>query len=242
MAIGEGFLSMWFQALAPALVLALLQPAAPGVHRLSFPVPGLDPMPYALSVPAGYDGREPRPLILALHPGGQRTRYYGGAFAEQIVQPALGELGAIIVAPDCPTRAWSDPIAERAVMALVRSVMQEYAVDRSRILVTGFSLGGRGTWFFASRHADVFTAAITMAGSPGEEPVERLARIPTYVIHSRDDDVVPFAPSERVVQELEKLGRPVGFQFLDGVGHFQMGAYIRPLAQAGRWVVERWGR
>lgn len=228
-----------------ALIVALLQPVAPvapGMHHLSFPVPDLGPMRYALSIPRGYSPREPRPLVLALHPGGERVPGYGAAFVQQIVAPGLSDLGAIIVAPDCPTRAWTDPMAERAVLALLQSVLNEYSIDRSRVLVTGFSLGGRGTWFMASQHADLFTAAIPMAGATGDTPIDRLATMPTYVIHSRDDDVVPFAPSERVVAELKRLGRPIELEALDGVTHYAMGGYVSSLRRAGQWVVEQWKR
>lgn len=222
------------------LLVALLQPAAPGVHHLLFPAPELGPVRYALSIPRGYNPGEPRPLVLALHPGGERVPGYGASFVQQIVAPGLSDLGAIIVAPDCPTRAWTDPLAERAVLALLQSVLNEYSIDRSRVLVTGFSLGGRGTWFMASQHADLFTAAIPMAGATGDTPIDRLATMPTYVIHSRDDDVVPFAPSGRVVADLKRLGRPVELEALEGVTHFAMGGYVSSLRRAGRWVVEQW--
>jgi hypothetical protein len=42
---------------------------------------------------------------------------------------------------------------------VVQKVLGEYAVFRRRILVTEFSLGGRGMGFLASRHADLCTAA-----------------------------------------------------------------------------------
>jgi predicted peptidase len=223
-----------------ALALALQQPASPGTYTMSFPVPELGPMRYALTIPRGYNPRQPRPLVLALHPGGQRFPGYGGAFAQQVVLPGLSALEAIVIAPDCPTRAWTDPNAERAVLALVRSVLNDYNIDRNRVLVTGFSLGGRGTWFMSARHDDLFTAAITIAGSPGEEPLDRLGRIPTYVIHSRDDEVSPFEPTERAVAELKKLGRPVEFEPLEGIGHFNMGGYVDALINGGQWVAERW--
>jgi predicted peptidase len=157
-----------------------------------------------------------------------------------IVSPALKDLNAIIVAPDCPTRSWSDPAAEQAVMALLQNVMKEYAVDRRRILVTGFSLGGRGTWFMSSRHADLFTGAIPIAGSSGDEPLDRLGKIPTYVIHSRQDQVVPFEPDERTTRQLEKIGKPVRFEALDGLSHYEMGGYIDALTRGGKWIAERW--
>jgi predicted peptidase len=197
---------------------------------------------YAISIPADYDPSQPRPLVLALHPGGDRVPYYGGGFMRQIVAPALHDLRPIMVAPDCPSRAWTDPAAEQAVMALLQNVFDNYAVDRRRVLVTGFSLGGRGTWFMASRHPDLFTAAIPIAGSPGNEPVDRLGSMPTYIIHSRDDEVVPFEPAERTARELEQLGRIVRFDALRDVGHFQMGGYIDALRRAGRWVTDQWTR
>jgi pimeloyl-ACP methyl ester carboxylesterase len=79
-----------------------------------------------------------------------------------------------------------------------------------------------------------------MAASTGDDPIERLGTIPTYVIHSRDDEVVPFEPAERNARALEKLGRPVRFEALEGIGHFQMGGYIDSLQRGVRWVTERW--
>lgn len=228
-------------AFALSLTLAA-QSSAPAALQRTFAVPGGGRMLYGLSVPSGYKAGEPRPLVVALHPGGPRTPYYGLSFLRGVVSPALGDLGAIMIAPDCPpsARSWSDPDAERAVLALVEAVRKEYAIDGRRILVTGFSMGGRGTWFMASRHADLFTAAIPIAGAPGEEPLDRLGRIPTYVIHSRADQVVPFESDERTTRELEKLGRTVRLEALDGIGHYEMGGYVEALARAGRWVMERW--
>ena len=226
--------------LASALFALLGQSTPPAVLQRTFVAPESGRILYGISVPAGYSAREPRPLILALHPGGERTPYYGLSFMRGIVSPALKDLNAIIVAPDCPTRSWSDPAAEQAVMALLQNVMKEYAVDRRRILVTGFSLGGRGTWFMSSRHADLFTGAIPIAGSSGDEPLDRLGTIPTYVIHSRQDQVVPFEPDERTTRQLEKMGKPVRFEALDGLGHYEMGGYIDALTRGGKWIAERW--
>jgi predicted peptidase len=226
-------------ALIPALTL-LLQTPTPGVQRLSFSLPDGGKMPYAVSIPRGYNPRGSHPLVLALHPGGPRTAYYGAMFMQQIVLRGVGDLAPIVVAPDCPGKSWTDPGAERAVLALLESVLGEYAIDRRRILVVGFSMGGRGTWFLASKHPSLFTAAIPMAAAPGEQPLDGLAKLPTFVIHSRDDEVMPFAPSERAVEELKRLGGQVGMEALEGIGHFEMGAYIEPLKRAVGWVVGQW--
>jgi predicted peptidase len=79
-----------------------------------------------------------------------------------------------------------------------------------------------------------------MAGSTGGQAIEQLATIPTYVIHSRDDEVVEFEPAEQAVKELKKLKRPIEFEPLIGPTHFTMGAYIDSLERGGRWVADRW--
>jgi predicted peptidase len=195
---------------------------------------------YGISAPDDAAAGKPRPLVLALHPGGDRTSYYGSRFLAQIVLPALADLNAVIVAPDCPARSWNDPLADRAVMALLDHVRTEHAIDPRRMLVVGFSMGGRGTWYMTSRHPDVFTGAIVMAGAAGDLPQDRLAPVPTFVIHSRNDQVMPFAQAEQTVRKLEALGRPIAFEELTGPGHFDMGGYIDPLRRAARWMTAQW--
>jgi predicted peptidase len=209
-------------------------------REISMPNPDGGELPYAISVPDDERESVALPLILALHPGGERLRYYGSVFARMVVAPALTDLNAVIVAPDCPTQSWADPGADRAVMALLEKVMAEHTIDRKRVLVVGFSMGGRGTWFMAAHHPELFTAAIPMAAAIGDESIETLGLIPTYIIHSKMDQVVPFAPAERNAQALEQLGRTVKFEALPDLTHFDMRGYVPSLRRAIAWIVERW--
>ena len=197
-------------------------------------------LPYAISVPVGYDrAAAPRPLVVALHPGG-RAPYYGGSFMRSVVEPGLRSWGAIIVAPDVPDRSWATARSEQAILALVEHVLAEHAVDRTRVLVTGFSMGGRGTWYSAARHPDLFTGAIVMAGSPSEADIDAVADTPLYLIHSPDDEVVAFEPVERAYRVLADRGHPVELRVLPGAGHYMMGAYVPALRLAGDWMLARW--
>jgi predicted peptidase len=212
----------------------------PTVEHLTFEIEGHGEMPYAVSVPAGYDPATPHPLILALHPGGKQGSYYGSLNMRQIFEPALRALNAVVVAPDVPTRRWTSEVSDRGVMALLDRIIETYNIDRTRILVTGFSLGGRGTWFFATRHPDFFTGAIPIAGRPGDDPLDALGDMSVHVIHSRADDVVPFGPAEAAARQLEEAGGTVAFTALDRVGHYAMGGYVRSLRDAGDWMIDQW--
>ena len=184
-------------------------PSVKGLHRLEADIPDVGRVRYAVSVPDGYDPAKPAPLVLVLHPGGERVPYYGAEFTRRIVEPALRQLRPIMIAPDCPTAAWSDAAADKTVMTLINDAMRAYAIDRKRVLVVGYSMGGRGTWYMASHHQDLFTAAIPMAASTRDLSIDQLGRQPTYIIHSRADEVVPFAPAEQIARDLKKMGRDV---------------------------------
>ena len=80
-----------------------------------------------------------------------------------------------------------------------------------------------------------------MASARGDNPIEGLGNIPVHVIHSPNDEVVPYDQAEETVVALESLGHPVRMISLGGAGHYQMGAYIAPLRAAGDWIREQWG-
>jgi len=193
---------------------------------------------YVLSIPDSYGDGERVPLVLVLHYAwpGSLPPYYGEDLLANIVRPALRDLGAILVAPDCLHRDWSNPESEAEVNHLLDVVGDEYRVDRGKVIVTGYSLGGKGTWYMAARNQDLFTAALPMAAIVPREATEVEWVIPLYVMHSSADDVVPIAPSARVVRELRERGAEIEFVVLDGVNHFETGRYYRPLRDSVRWI------
>jgi hypothetical protein len=65
------------------------QPTASGMHQLTADIPGVGQVLYAISIPKGYDASRQAPLVLVLHSGGERSRYYGAAYARLLVEPAL---------------------------------------------------------------------------------------------------------------------------------------------------------
>ena len=178
-------------------------PENPGIYQERFEPEDSLPVRYTLSIPKGYEPDQPVPLVLALHYGGRVTPYYSKGFLLELVGPGLRGLEAIIVAPDCPSPdGWNNPESDKAVTALLQHLLEHYEIDRSRLLVTGYSMGGHGTWYMAAEHPDLFTAAIPMAGAPGHGTLEKMGDIPICVVHSSDDQVVPIQPARDAVKEL----------------------------------------
>jgi predicted peptidase len=213
---------------------------APGMYNLMLPRGGEPTVRYALSIPRGYSPTTPVPLILALHFGvrdGESTGA-GRALMQSLVAPALAELGAVIVAPDSVRGNWSTPDNEKAVTALLDWVTSRYAIDTKRVAVTGYSMGGAGTWHFAEKFPERFSAAIPVSGRP---PASAAGwRLPVLAIHSHDDQVVPFEPAEARIEELQKAGVNATLIPLTGITHYETSRFREALRQSVPWLREIW--
>jgi predicted peptidase len=195
---------------------------------------------YSVALPAGYTGDQPVPLVLALHFAGQVTPYFGRRLLTVLVEPGLRDLGAIIVAPDCNHGSWTDPRSEQDLLDLLDHVQASYNIDRGKVLLTGYSLGGIGTWHLAARHQDRFAAALVISGRPVEEAVNSDWKIPLYVIHSRLDELLPLAQTEAAVQRMQAAGADVELMVVEGITHYETHRFQRPLKAAIPWIEAAW--
>jgi predicted peptidase len=213
---------------------------APGLHRLSFQRPDGPPIGYTISIPASYSPSTPVPLILALHfgVGGGSAAGAGGDVVEILIGPALAGLGAIIVAPDSVKGNWSTPENETAVNALLDMVLARYTIDKKKVAVTGYSMGGTGSWHFAEKFPQRFSAAIPIAGTPPESAAGW--KLPVLAIHSRNDQVAPFAPTEARISQLQKAGVNAKLILLSGITHYETDRFQGALQQAIPWLREIW--
>ena len=190
------------------------------------------------------------PLIVGLHFGTPEgpglSPYFGLGYLGQLVLPALQDLNAVIVAPDAPEDTWAHPGSEEAVLAVIADVKKRQTIDDRRTLITGFSMGGRGAWFFAQTHPEAFRAAIPMAAAPRAEREGEAAiapvKMPVYAIHSRADRTVPLDRVERGVKALQDQGGNVTLVLIDDIAHNMIPGFIEPLAGAVPWVKQVWSR
>jgi predicted peptidase len=202
-----------------------------------FAPPGQPRVRYALSIPNGYSASKPVPLVLALHFGGNPSGAALGLM-KVLVGPGLADLGAIIVAPETMDRGWNTPANERAVIALLDAVEAAYRVDTRRVVVMGFSMGGAGTWHFASKFPNRFSAAIPMAGRPPDNV--GVWTMPVLAIHSRADETVPFGPADARIKQLKSAGVRAEMIAVDGIPHYETARFAEPLRRAVPWLRDTW--
>ena len=116
---------------------------------------------------------------------------------------------------------------------MTKSAMNTYNIDPSEVYVMGFSMGGEGTWHIAGRHQDLFTGAIPVA-APVSGPTKW--KIPVYVIHSKQDDIVLHSPAKKHADQVKAAGGTIHFETLEGLSHYESGRYGAHVAEGVRWI------
>jgi len=202
--------------------------------------PGRPGMTVATYVPKRYSSRKPRPLILALHYGGPVTPATGRDFAEMLVLPAMKDLGAVILVPNCPGRGWTDPVSEDAVLKLVAAARNKYAIDERRVAVTGFSMGAIGAYRLAARHPELFRAAIPVSGIPSSEDLVSLRNAPLFIIHSDGDEVFPMDEAGPTFETLRRDHPDVTIEIVPGLSHYRTADFVPALKKAALWLKKKW--
>ena len=92
---------------------------------------------------------------------------------------------AIVVFPQArETWAAGSPDSNAALAAL-DDVMTAYATDPKRVVLTGLSMGGRGSWELAAAHPERFAAVVPICGPGRPEQAARLKGLPVWTLLRR---------------------------------------------------------
>ena len=187
-----------------------------------------DTLRYWLFLPTDYETQAQSggaPLLLFLHGAGER-----GDAPEDIAKvkihgpPRLLDspefaknFPAVTVSPQCKNGyAWSPA----QLMLLLDHIENNFVIDKSRIYVTGLSMGGFGTWMCLNESPKRFAAAAPICGGAKPEWAEKLTDIPIWIFHGDKDPVVSLDHSQGIVDAIRDAdGRKILFTIYEGEGH-----------------------
>lgn len=210
--------------LSVAVALLVAQLAWPSIVRWwRLPVPGevgFDQLEcrtlsreFLVYLPSSYNSRQLWPLVVYLHGSGDR-----GNDPHRLINkgPLGGQHPAIIAAPQClPSYAWEpDSVAE-----FVQRVASTYAVDRQRIYLVGYSMGGQGAWQTAAEFPELFAAIVPIAGGGEPQTAKSLVTLPIWAFHGATDNVVSASHTENMIHAVREAGGKPKMTILPGAGH-----------------------
>jgi predicted esterase len=176
--------------------------------------------PYRLFVPQVYDGKQARPLVVALHGMGGDENSFFDQYAQGEIKKQAERLGYLVVCPKGrgPASMYRGD-AEKDVMEVLAEVEREYRIDGKRIYLMGHSMGGFGTWSIAMNHPERFAALGPVAGGGNPARLEAIKHIPHFVVHGDADKTVPVTQSRAMVEAAKKLGIKVEYVEVPGGSH-----------------------
>ena len=186
--------------------------------------------------PERVERRKAYPLIVSLHGAGERgndNRQQLKFLPQQMVKPPCREtFPCFVLAPQCPRDMhWSSPVIQADTPAgeekllldqihqLILDICSKYPIDQQRIYVTGYSMGGFGTWSMIARYPELFAAAVPICGGGNPETVSRFSKMPIWIAHGDADQTIPVASSRRMVEALQQVGSSPVYVELRGVAH-----------------------
>ncbi len=222
--------------------------------------------PYGLEIPEGLDLSRPVPLLVWLHGRGDKTtdlhflnqcrtrsQAFGG-FLKEFDQ-------AIILYPFGRHCVWWKHAGERDVFEAIEAVAADYPIDRDRVILAGFSMGGAGAWHIGAHYRDQFCAVHTGAGFaetkeynqllPGDFPADyeqtlwKVYDVPNYTRNFLNGPLLSYsgekdkqkAAADLMARELAK----VGHQLRHVIGEDTEHKYTQEAVDEIRlWLAESW--
>ncbi len=175
---------------------------------------------YMLSLPEKYSKENSYPLLIALHGAGERGDNPELIFNHGVAKcvKAGRRIPAIVVAPQCPLPyVWNQLTVE--LKDFVDSIIEEYSVDKTRISITGLSMGGYGTWEMGMCYPELFSAIAPVCGGGMSWRAEALKNVPVRAFHGDADTVVPPTASYEMCDALKRAGGDVLLTVYHGIAH-----------------------
>jgi predicted peptidase len=176
--------------------------------------------PYRLWVPEDYDRGRSYPLVLFLHGGAgrgaenERHLLDGNGMLINMFVTTQPRLPSIVLAPQTSSEHDVGP-----TLALLRHVLKEYRVDRTRVYLIGQSLGGYGALDVLASEPGLFAAAVVIAAGGQAHRAARYAMVPTWFFHGERDGVIPVEQARRIVAAITRAGGSVRYTEYEGEGH-----------------------
>lgn len=133
-----------------------------------------------------------RPLIIQMHGMSQGADYQKNAAKWE---PIADTARFVVVFPEGENKAW-DISGDKDVnflKAIINQMSTKYGINKNRVYVSGFSMGGMMSYHAANKMGDQIAAIAPVSGYPIGNPAPASKRVmPILHTHGTSDDVVNY--------------------------------------------------
>lgn len=197
-----------------------------------------DSIPYRLVYPEKQIQTEKYPLLVYLHGMGARgndnekpLEKFSVFFSDSTTS---NKFPCYILIPQCPENdVWvsfpnfpnslsvsAEPThAAQSVLALIHHLIVAKNIDTTRIYLTGYSMGGEGTFDLLAREPKLFACGVPLASVADTSKAKLPERIPIWAFHGSDDKVNDVKYSRMMIEAIKKTGGNPNYSEIKGRGH-----------------------
>lgn len=194
---------------------------------------------YSVFVPKDYDAKKSYPVVFYLHGGGQGRKHPDQGKWNMVAATLVDNnrktdagfsqntpdfFGYILVSPVKPVATWN----ARKFSRLYDHVQSKLSIDENRVYVTGFSMGGQGTWHVGcGKNVSYKLAAMMPLGAWGCNYVRHgktpetcnTLKTPVWVLHCPQDPVSMISEQLTLFQSHMDCGGYGRFTMIPGKRH-----------------------
>lgn len=187
--------------------------------------------PYSVYIPENYDQSRRYPLLVFLHDQDQDDR----ALADHLFYLKCDD--CILLAPNGRglRNCYTVKEAQIDIQQAIEDVSTNYSVDRTKMILAGFSMGGYGVYRTHYEYPEDFKGLAIFSGQPdlashyfpaaghpnflNDEILALFKNIPLFIYHGKKDQTSPYELTEEVVTKLIVTGAHVEFVIGENNGH-----------------------
>jgi predicted peptidase len=179
---------------------------------------------FQIHSPDAYERDAPIPLVVFLHGVGERgndNQQQVNGLPKTFASPGnQAKRPCIVVAPQCPgEKYWTNDVVSEQVIKLVKDLSKHMPIDGDRLYLSGYSMGGFGTWAILGQAPKTFAAAVPIAGGGDPAIARSIKAIPIWNFHGDADKSVGVDRSRGIVTALEKVNGKITYTEMKGEGH-----------------------
>jgi dipeptidyl aminopeptidase/acylaminoacyl peptidase len=202
--------------------------------------------PYTVHLPADFDPARTYPLLVFLHGSERDDR----ALAEHLGYVTTDDFITLAPKGRGTSNAYTVDHAQEDIQEAVADVCRHYPIDRSKVVLTGFSMGGYGVYRTHYETPGTYKALAVFCGIPDlanervvpegqpdflqDKYLVPFKDVPMFVFHGTADRNAPLEKTVQAVGKLEAAGARVEFVAQEGAGHDAPNP--EHIAQYHRWL------
>ncbi|KFF03867.1 carboxylesterase family protein [Chryseobacterium luteum] len=212
-------------------------------------------IPYRLLTPKNNIDNQKYPLVITFHNStriGNDNENQLEPFAKIWLRPEIyNKYQCYVIAPQFSTRSSnyeknregiqiSTPSKDVfALLELIQNVEKEYPnIDKNRIYLIGYSMGGSTAQNVLNSAPDKFAAAVSVAAVPDFSNLKKLSKKSIWLIHGGKDDENPYIGSLELFNKLSS-NKNLTFTTLSNLNHNNIVIPFLLTEEIPKWLFER---